>query len=304
MEWLQNVLSGENGSAIQLVLITLVLMIALIFIVWLVRRIAGSPTRKAARNRVPRLSITDSATVDDKRYLVLVRRDNVEHLVLIGGPTDVVVETNIVRVQPAVQPQSTPASALAVVEEEAVSQTTVAETIAEEPAKPAETVPVAAAAATVAAVTLAVEEEEAVEAPSAFEDIEIEVTEESTVEAPAETEPEQTSEPTAPDTIATETPATEAATSEVAALDEDIMSDVLEDLDIEVDIEPAEVDEVEPTSEVNLEEAISEQLDSALSNATFDVEPKAAPDPITKPDSDNEMQRLLDELAGETKETA
>ena len=28
---------------------------------------------------------------------MLIRRDNVEHLIMIGGPNDVVVETNIVR---------------------------------------------------------------------------------------------------------------------------------------------------------------------------------------------------------------
>jgi hypothetical protein len=35
--------------------------------------------------------------VDDRRRLVLIRRGDVEHLLMIGGPTDVVVETNIVR---------------------------------------------------------------------------------------------------------------------------------------------------------------------------------------------------------------
>src|SRR6185295_17168077 len=39
----------------------------------------------------------DAASVDGRRRLVIIRRDNVEHLLMIGGPTDVVVETNIVR---------------------------------------------------------------------------------------------------------------------------------------------------------------------------------------------------------------
>ncbi len=38
----------------------------------------------------------DAAAVDGRRKLVLIRRDDVEHLLLIGGPTDVVVEQNIV----------------------------------------------------------------------------------------------------------------------------------------------------------------------------------------------------------------
>ena len=42
----------------------------------------------------------DAAPVDGRRRLVLVRRDNVEHLLMIGGPSDVVVEQNIVRAVP------------------------------------------------------------------------------------------------------------------------------------------------------------------------------------------------------------
>ena len=44
---------------------------------------------------VKRLEVTDHASVDGRRRLVLVRRDNVEHLIMIGGPVDVVVETGI-----------------------------------------------------------------------------------------------------------------------------------------------------------------------------------------------------------------
>jgi flagellar protein FliO/FliZ len=55
-----------------------------------------------ARGRQPRLAVIDAATVDGRRRLVLIRRDNVEHLLMIGGPSDIVVEANIVRAQPAV----------------------------------------------------------------------------------------------------------------------------------------------------------------------------------------------------------
>ncbi len=49
------------------------------------------------RTRQPRLGVVDIHDLDRQRQLVLIRRDNVEHLVMIGGPSDVVVETNIVR---------------------------------------------------------------------------------------------------------------------------------------------------------------------------------------------------------------
>ena len=64
---------------------------------WLVRRFGANRLGGAARGRQPRLAVIDAATVDGRRRLVLIRRDNVEHLLMIGGPTDLVVEPNIVR---------------------------------------------------------------------------------------------------------------------------------------------------------------------------------------------------------------
>jgi flagellar protein FliO/FliZ len=64
---------------------------------WLVRRFGATRLDAAARSRQPRLAVIDAAAVDGRRKLVIIRRDNVEHLLMIGGPTDVVVETNIVR---------------------------------------------------------------------------------------------------------------------------------------------------------------------------------------------------------------
>jgi len=69
---------------------------------WLVRRFAGNRLgANTNRGRMPRLAVIDAAAVDGRRRLVLVRRDNVEHLLMIGGPTDIVVEPNIVRAMPA-----------------------------------------------------------------------------------------------------------------------------------------------------------------------------------------------------------
>ena len=42
-----------------------------------------------------RLSVTEQFNLDNRRRLVLVRRDNVEHLIMTGGPVDVVIETGI-----------------------------------------------------------------------------------------------------------------------------------------------------------------------------------------------------------------
>jgi flagellar protein FliO/FliZ len=69
---------------------------------WLVRRFAGNRLgANTNRGRMPRLAVIDAAAVDGRRRLVLVRRDNIEHLLMIGGPTDIVVESNIVRATPS-----------------------------------------------------------------------------------------------------------------------------------------------------------------------------------------------------------
>ncbi len=79
------------------------LLVGLLLFVFgaIIRRINGGRMRLAgqggARARQPRLGIVDIYDLDKQRQLVLLRRDNVEHLLLIGGPNDVVVETNIVR---------------------------------------------------------------------------------------------------------------------------------------------------------------------------------------------------------------
>ena len=48
-----------------------------------------------------RLSVIE--TVDSRQRILLVRRDNVRHLILIGGTTDLVIEANIVRARGAMR---------------------------------------------------------------------------------------------------------------------------------------------------------------------------------------------------------
>ncbi|WP_170976605.1 flagellar biosynthetic protein FliO [Rhizobium sp. FKL33] len=55
---------------------------------------------KGGRSREHRLHVLDAAAVDAKRRLVLIRRDDTEHLIMIGGPTDIVIETGIIPGRP------------------------------------------------------------------------------------------------------------------------------------------------------------------------------------------------------------
>jgi flagellar protein FliO/FliZ len=78
-------------------LFALIFVIALIAILALVARRAGFGY-PAALNKAPnvrRLELVETASVDGRRRLVLVRRDNVEHLLIIGQNTETVIETMI-----------------------------------------------------------------------------------------------------------------------------------------------------------------------------------------------------------------
>ena len=70
-------------------------LLCLFIVLWILRNRAPSPFVRGGRNRQPRLQVLDAAAVDTRRRIVLVRRDNVEHLVMIGGPTDIVIESGI-----------------------------------------------------------------------------------------------------------------------------------------------------------------------------------------------------------------
>src|SRR5262245_52781786 len=87
---------GQSGLKVVLFVIVVLGLLALAF--WLLRRFGGGRLGSdATRGRQLRLAVIDQTMVDSRRRLVLIRRDNVEHLLIIGGPSDVVVEQNIVR---------------------------------------------------------------------------------------------------------------------------------------------------------------------------------------------------------------
>lgn len=94
-------------------LIAFVIVLILIGVTfWLIRRFGTERLGSgAARGRQPRLAVIDAAAVDGRRRLVLIRRDNVEHLVMIGGPSDIVIEQNIVRAVPVATPREMPVPA-------------------------------------------------------------------------------------------------------------------------------------------------------------------------------------------------
>lgn len=75
--------------------VALVFVLGLILMVnWLLRRFSPLAGR-AIRGRDKRLEIVEIQPLDARRRLVLVRRDDQEHLLLLGQSTDLLVESGI-----------------------------------------------------------------------------------------------------------------------------------------------------------------------------------------------------------------
>lgn len=88
-------LFGGVPEAVKFVVVFMVVLGSVIFLLWYkfnTGRLAG-----LGQGGRQRLTVVEAAAVDVRRRLVLVKRDNIEHLLMIGGPTDIVVEANIVR---------------------------------------------------------------------------------------------------------------------------------------------------------------------------------------------------------------
>jgi len=101
-------LFGEGQYGLRFLFAFIVVLGLIGLTAWLVRRFGATHLgATATRGRQPRLAVIDAAAVDGRRRLVLIRRDNVEHLLMIGGPSDVVIEPNIVRAASAREAVST-----------------------------------------------------------------------------------------------------------------------------------------------------------------------------------------------------
>src|SRR5262245_7262342 len=81
----QALLGFELPLPAKFILAFVVLLALFAALFWGLRRFGGSALGRSSglRGRQPRLAVIDAAAVDARRKLVLIRRDNVEHLIMI-----------------------------------------------------------------------------------------------------------------------------------------------------------------------------------------------------------------------------
>ncbi len=75
-------------------------LIAILLRVIVLRRGKGRGRPKTHIAGGGRIAVLESREIDENRQLVLVRCDDVEHLIVIGGPADLVVENDVKKMRP------------------------------------------------------------------------------------------------------------------------------------------------------------------------------------------------------------
>jgi len=101
-------LFGGSDNLWLTVLLSLGIVVVLIVAgVWALKFLTNL-SATTGRGRTRRLHIVESTTLDQKRRLILIRRDNIEHLIMTGGAQDMVIEDGIAVPPPTVRRPARP----------------------------------------------------------------------------------------------------------------------------------------------------------------------------------------------------
>lgn len=98
-------LIGESGTTLLTSALALVAVLALAVIgLWLLKLTMKS-TATLGRGRNRRLGVVEQLQIDARRQVLIIRRDDVEHVIMTGGGQDLLVESGI----PVVRASQAPA---------------------------------------------------------------------------------------------------------------------------------------------------------------------------------------------------
>jgi flagellar biogenesis protein FliO len=101
MQFMTALFGGPENTYLNAAFALGFVLVLILLGVWVLKLFARAGTTVVQRGRNRRLAVIDQVMVDPRRRLIIVRRDNVEHLILTGGPQDLLVESGI----PAPEPQ-------------------------------------------------------------------------------------------------------------------------------------------------------------------------------------------------------
>lgn len=108
MQFMTSLFGGSAGTLLNAAFALGIVIVLIVFGLWLLKLLTRATGRLGHANE-KRLQVVDTANVDSKRKVMIIRRDNVEHVIMTGGPQDLVIESGIAVPEP--QPLRRPAAA-------------------------------------------------------------------------------------------------------------------------------------------------------------------------------------------------
>lgn len=85
----------DAGNYVRFVAALLFVLGLIALATWLARRFGMGGQAASVRRADRRLKVVEAITIDSKHRAVLLRRDDTEHLVMLGANGDVLVESGI-----------------------------------------------------------------------------------------------------------------------------------------------------------------------------------------------------------------
>jgi flagellar biogenesis protein FliO len=99
MQFMTTLFGGTTNTLLNSAFALGIVLAMIVLGVWALKLLTKA-TGNLARSKEKRLVVVDKAMVDAKRQVVIIRRDNVEHVIMTGGPTDVIIESGVAVPEP------------------------------------------------------------------------------------------------------------------------------------------------------------------------------------------------------------
>lgn len=101
MQFITALFGDSAGTLLNAIFSLGIVLVLIVLGVWALKLFNRAGEKLGRPHR--RLLVVDSAVVDGKRKVLIIRRDDVEHVILTGGPQDLVIESGIAVAEAAPQ---------------------------------------------------------------------------------------------------------------------------------------------------------------------------------------------------------
>jgi hypothetical protein len=103
MQFMTALFGGTESTLLNAAFALGIVLVLIVLGLWGLKVLTNATGRLNSSRK--RLVVVDKAQVDGKRQVVIIRRDDVEHVIMTGGPQDLIIESGVVTPPPP-QPAS------------------------------------------------------------------------------------------------------------------------------------------------------------------------------------------------------